>query len=50
MYSCIDCGAEMIGDGSTSPYTCEYAQGDEVVEADGGPIYCGYEHEEPPHA
>jgi hypothetical protein len=52
MYSCIDCGGEMIGDGYTTLSHCEYAdiQGMDCMAPDEGPLPCGYKdsNKEPP--
>jgi hypothetical protein len=39
--SCPTCGADMLGDGYTSPFRCEFAEVPEDVEPDSGPYYCG---------
>ena len=42
--NCKDCGGEMIGDGYTMVYHCEYTDEHEYEfhEPDAGPIYCGF--------
>ena len=38
--SCINCGEDMYGDGYTTTIQCPNWADDEIVEADGGPMYC----------
>jgi hypothetical protein len=47
MPSCIKCGGEMIGDGYTMTYQCEFANPEltQFKEPDANPVYCDYEDE-----
>jgi len=42
---CPHCGGSMIGDGYTSPITCENAETPMDFEPDADPIYCDEEEE-----
>lgn len=39
--SCPVCGADMLGDGYTTPFRCEFAEVPSDAEPDSGPYYCG---------
>jgi len=45
---CTDCGGEMVGDGYTTVYHCEYSEEAdyEYHAPDEGPVMCGFLEEE----
>ena len=40
---CPKCGGEMVGDGYTAPYHCEFTTVPDGTECDADPIYCDFE-------
>lgn len=43
-HQCIDCGSDILGDGFTIIYHCEYVEDLESFEPDAGTLYCGFGH------
>ena len=46
--TCKKCGGDMIGDGYTMVFHCEFVDFEKVIdlEPDAPPVYCDYEEEE----
>ena len=42
-YRCRNCGGDMVGDGYTTPYHCEFAEMPEGTEPDASPVYCDFD-------
>ncbi len=38
--TCKNCGGDMIGDGYKIYLHCEYTDTNDIIEADGSPVYC----------
>jgi len=46
MCRCPKCGGDMIGNGYTVVFHCEYADDYESLEPDASPKYCNFKEEE----